>query len=155
MSVETRQKIPVPRRSFLWSLNETSGEILTHVGPTEFTPSANDRIVKSNGRGGYEQARMEACPFVVARDGEYVLLQNPVTHKDEDGGANGSYVPGGNKEKSLEMGTTRVIPGPCAFPLWPGQSGDHLAINVAIFPAFCAAILVKVLNSAALSAAAN
>ncbi|MCB9546075.1 MAG: hypothetical protein H6706_09505 [Myxococcales bacterium] len=124
MSVETRQKIPVPRRSFLWSLNETSGEILTHVGPTEFTPSANDRIVKSNGRGGYEQARMEACPFVVARDGEYVLLQNPVTHKDEDGGANGSYVPGGNKEKSLEMGTTRVIPGPCAFPLWPGQSAE-------------------------------
>ncbi|MEZ4473610.1 MAG: hypothetical protein R3F60_23035, partial [bacterium] len=124
MSVETRQKIPVPRRSFLWSLNETSGEILTHVGPTEFTPSANDRIVKSNGRGGYEQARMEACPFVVARDGEYVLLQNPVTHKDEDGGSNGSYVPGGNKEKSLEMGTTRVIPGPCAFPLWPGQSAE-------------------------------
>ena len=124
MSVENRQKIPVPRRSFLWSLNETSGEVLTHVGPTEFTPSANDRIVKSNGRGGYEQARMEASPFVVARDGEYVLLQNPVTHKDEDGGSNGAYVPGGNKEKSLLMGTTRIIPGPCAFPMWPGQSAE-------------------------------
>jgi hypothetical protein len=51
MSTEVRQKIPVPRRSFLWSLNETSGEILMHVGPTEFTPSANDRIVRSIERG--------------------------------------------------------------------------------------------------------
>src|SRR5262249_824771 len=75
---EARQKIPVPRRSFLWSLNETSGEILTHVGPTEFTPSANDRIVRSNDRGGFEQAPMEARPFIMARDGEYVVLSNPV-----------------------------------------------------------------------------
>ena len=78
MTAENRQKIPVPRRSFLWSLNETSGEILTHVGPTEFTPSANDRIVRANATGGYEQAPMEARPFVVARDGEYLLLSNPV-----------------------------------------------------------------------------
>lgn len=122
--METRQKIPVPRRSFLWSLNETSGEILTHVGPTEFTPSANDRIVRANGRGGYEQAQMEARPFIMARDGEYVLLQNPVKVVHEEDGANGAYVPGGNKEKNLAMGTTRIIPGPCAFPLWPGQSAE-------------------------------
>lgn len=122
--METRQKIPVPRRSFLWSLNETSGEILTHVGPTEFTPSANDRIVRANGRGGYEQARMEARPFIMARDGEYVLLSNPVEQVNAEDGRNGAYVPGGNKEKSLAMGTTRVIPGPCAFPLWPGQSAE-------------------------------
>lgn len=122
--METRQKIPVPRRSFLWSLNETSGEILTHVGPTEFTPSANDRIVRANGRGGYEQARMEARPFIMARDGEYVLLSNPVELVNSEDGRNGAYVPGGNKEKSLAMGTTRIIPGPCAFPLWPGQSSE-------------------------------
>lgn len=122
--METRQKIPVPRRSFLWSLNETSGEILTHVGPTEFTPSANDRIVRANGRGGYEQARMEARPFIMARDGEYVLLSNPVELVNAEDGRNGAYVPGGNKEKSLAMGTTRVIPGPCAFPLWPGQNAE-------------------------------
>lgn len=122
--METRQKIPVPRRSFLWSLNETSGEILTHVGPTEFTPSANDRIVRANGRGGYEQAQMEARAFIMARDGEYVLLQNPVKVVNDDDGANGAYVPGGNKEKNLAMGTTRIIPGPCAFPLWPGQRAE-------------------------------
>ena len=75
---DDRQKIPVPRHSFLWSLNETSGEILTHIGPTEFTPSANDRIVRSNGRGAFEQAPMEARPFILARDGEYILLDNPM-----------------------------------------------------------------------------
>ena len=37
----------------------------------------------------------------------------------------------------------------------PGQSGDHLAMNVAIQPRRCAIALVKVLNSAALSAAAS
>ncbi|HEU4538260.1 MAG TPA: hypothetical protein VFS00_29270, partial [Polyangiaceae bacterium] len=124
MSVETRQKIPVPRRSFLWSLNETSGEILTHVGPTEFTPSANDRIVRANSRGGYEPAPMEARPFVIARDGEYVLVENPVASDAPDGGPNGAYVPGGNKEKELRLGTKKIIPGPCAFPLWPGQSAE-------------------------------
>jgi major vault protein len=126
--MENRQKIPVPRRSFLWSLNETSGEILTHIGPTEFTPSANDRIVRANDRGGYEQAAMEARPFVLARDGEYVLLHNPgVPHAgevQEADAANGPYVPGGNKERDLQLGTTKIIPGPCAFPLWPGQSAE-------------------------------
>ncbi len=120
---DDRQKIPVPRHSFLWSLNETSGEILTHVGPTEFTPSANDRIVRANNKGGFEQAAMEARPFVVARDGEYVLLENPMADETPEG-ANGTWVPGGNKEKHLRLGTTRVIPGPCAFPLWPGQSAE-------------------------------
>lgn len=124
--MENRQKIPVPRRSFLWSLNETSGEILTHIGPTEFTPSANDRIVRANDRGGYEQAAMEARPFVLARDGEYVLLHNPcVAHaSDSADTANGAWVPGGNKERDLQLGTTKIIPGPCAFPLWPGQSAE-------------------------------
>src|SRR5688572_9492907 len=122
--MENRQKIPVPRRSFLWSLNETSGEILTHIGPTEFTPSANDRIVKANGRGGFEPAPMEARPFVIARDGEYVLLENPIQVEPIDGGSNGGFVPGGNKEKELKLGTKKIIPGPCAFPLWPGQSAE-------------------------------
>jgi len=120
---EARQKIPVPRRSFLWSLNETSGEILMHVGPTEFTPSANDRIVRSNDRGGFEQAPMEARPFIVARDGEYVVLANPVAHGD-DAAKNGAFIAGGNKEKELVSGTKRIIPGPCSFPLWPGQSAE-------------------------------
>lgn len=124
MSIENRQKIPVPRRSFLWSLNETSGEILLHVGPTEFTPSANDRIVRANDRGGFEQAPMEARPFTVTRDGEYVLLANPMRGETTEEYANGSFNPGGNKEKELLLGTTRVIPGPCAFPLWPGQSAE-------------------------------
>jgi hypothetical protein len=124
MSIETRQKIPVPRRSFLWSLNETSGEILLHVGPTEFTPSANDRIVRANDRGGFEAAPMEARPFIVARDGEYVVLTNPVRSDTTEEHPNGPHIPGGNKEKELVLGTTRIIAGPCAFPLWPGQSAE-------------------------------
>ena len=38
------------------------------------------------------------------------------------------------------------------WPLWPGQSRDHFAMNVAISLLRCASTLVKVLNSAALSA---
>ena len=41
------------------------------------------------------------------------------------------------------------------WPLCPGQSFDHLAMNVAIMPLRCARTLVKVLNSAALSAASS
>ena len=41
------------------------------------------------------------------------------------------------------------------WPLCPGQSFDHLAMNVAIRPLRCARILVKVLNSAPRSAASS
>jgi major vault protein len=125
MSNENRLKVPVARRMFLWSLNESSGEVITHIGPTEFTPSANDRVVRSNGKGGFEQPpTMEARPFIVARDGEYVLLANPVRGDSPEDYPNGSFVPGANKEKDLVLGSTKIIPGPCGFPLWPGQSAE-------------------------------
>ncbi len=41
------------------------------------------------------------------------------------------------------------------WPLCPGQSLDHLAMNVAIMPLRCARILVNVLNSAPRSAASS
>ncbi|RYE93709.1 MAG: hypothetical protein EOO75_03770 [Myxococcales bacterium] len=119
------QKIPVPRRYYLWSINESSGEVHTHVGPTEFTPSANDRIVRSSERGVLEPApQLEARPFVVVRDGEYVVLANPIRGDGSDDMPNGSHSPGANKEKELLLGATKIIPGPCGFPLWPGQSAE-------------------------------
>ena len=126
MAMENRpQKIPVPRRYFLWSINESSGEVHTHVGPTEFTPSANDRIVRTNERNVLEPApQLEARPFVVVRDGEYVVLSNPIRGDSSDDAPNGSYSPGANKEKELLLGATKIIPGPCGFPLWPGQSAE-------------------------------
>jgi hypothetical protein len=80
--------------------------------------------VRSNDRGGFEQASMEARPFVIARDGEYVILSNPVRDVVDENAKNGSFIAGGNKEKELVSGTKRIIPGPCSFPLWPGQSAE-------------------------------
>lgn len=121
MSNESRLKVPVPRRHFLWSLNESSGEVITHIGPTEFTPSANDRAVIQTRSGAYEQPPATAAqPYVMARDGEYMVLRNPLEGAKD--GSNGTFVPGANKEKELRLGSTKMIPGPCGFPLWPGQS---------------------------------
>lgn len=124
MSNESRLKVPVPRRMYLWSLNESSGEVITHIGPTEFTPSANDRVVVSDMLGGFSKpvtGATGARPFVVARDGEYVVLRNPLMDKSE-AQPNGTFVAGPNKEKDLVLGSARIIPGPCGFPVWPGQS---------------------------------
>src|SRR5262249_60244341 len=65
-------------------------------------------------------------PVVMARDGEYVILSNPVLNGtvDADHAKNGAFIAGGNKEKELVSGTKRIIPGPCSFPLWPGQSAE-------------------------------
>jgi major vault protein len=123
-AMENRQKIPVPRRSFLWSLNETSGEILTHIGPTEFTPSANDRIVRANGRGGFEPAPMEARPSSSPATASTSCSRTRSRSSRSTAASNGGFVPGGNKEKELKLGTKKIIPGPCAFPLWPGQSAE-------------------------------
>lgn len=126
VSNETRLKVPVPRRMFLWSMNESSGEVITHIGPTEFTPSANDRVVQSNALGGYEPPlSATARPFVVAKEGEYVVLRNPVPDEDtSDRFPNGTFVAGANKEKELVLGSSRMISGPCGFPIWPGQSAE-------------------------------
>jgi major vault protein len=126
MSNETRLKVPVPRRMFIWSMNESSGEVITHIGPTEFTPSANDRVVQSTVLGGYEPPlSATARPFLVAREGEYIVLRNPVPDEESsERFPNGTFLAGANKEKELTLGSTRMIPGPCGFPLWPGQFAD-------------------------------
>ena len=49
------RKIPVTDRQFLWVQDDDKGEVTLHVGPTMVSPTAADRVVIDDGRGGLQE----------------------------------------------------------------------------------------------------
>ncbi|HUH01420.1 MAG TPA: hypothetical protein VML75_05455 [Kofleriaceae bacterium] len=100
----------------------TKGDIVLYVGPTKISLSNTERmIVLRDGcfvpvRG--DEAGVGVHRFVRASSSQYVILENPTT----DAAARPSK--GANSAVSLELGRKIVVPGPAAFPLWPGQRAE-------------------------------
>lgn len=111
--------------------DETRGQIKTHVGPTVINQTAQDRPVRFDAdtmtfqRCSLEQAVVKSF---IASEGSYLVLENPARDnvQPEEGGSRPS--------PTLNTGRKVNIPGPCIFPLWPGQRarvipGHHLKSN--------------------------
>lgn len=129
---ENRDLVLAPG-SYAYVQADTSGVVKVHHGPTVVTLSGQDRSVRFDPTSRQFircQQDDAVCPNVWAGEGDYVILDNPC-HGDvhpEEGGARVLPQPG------LDMGKRVVIPGPCTFALWPGQSaqtvpGHHLLSN--------------------------
>jgi len=116
------RKIPVTERQFLWVQDDDKGEVVLHVGPTMVSPTAADRVVISDGRGGFREDRSGQPQMMVAlSDAQYAVLINPISDLKADDGPNGNVRPGRNESGPLKNGTRHMIPGPCSFYLRPGQ----------------------------------
>jgi major vault protein len=111
--------------------DETKGKVEVLVGPHKTSLAATDRPVKfepATGRFTDSTVDGAVMAFVNAPKGSYVILQNPAN----DGGQPES---GGSRTlPQLRYGHRVNLPGPCYFPLWPGQSGlivegHHLRSN--------------------------
>lgn len=114
------RKIPVTEREFLWVQDDDKGEVVLHVGPTMVSPTAADRVVVDDGKGGFrEDHGNRPQRMVELADSQYAVLSNPLGEPDE--GPNGRFRPGRNEARSLRNGTRHMIPGPCSFYLRPGQ----------------------------------
>ena len=120
MSEHSTEKVPITDREYLWAKNVDTGEVALHVGPTQFQPSAADRIVIDDGKGGFQDAPT-ATPrkMVEVADGQYAVIFNPVA--EFHGEPNGPFKEGKNTTVPLQNGTKAMVPGPCAFYLRPGQ----------------------------------
>jgi len=133
---ENRDLVLAPG-SYAYVQAENNGAIKTHVGPAVVTLSGQDRPVRYDPqnrtyqRVGQDQA---VQANIAAEEGDYVILENPSAGDNksdqhpEEGGARAT------PQSGLKMGSRIVIPGPCNFALWPGQSaetleGHHLSSN--------------------------
>lgn len=124
MAEGSSRKIPVTERQFLWVQDDDKGEVTLHVGPTMVSPTAADRIVRDDGRGGFKDLPAPwdsntPQKMVEVGDGQYAVLFNPLA--EADGGPNGKFKQGRNEGRPLRNGTRAMIPGPCSFYLRPGQ----------------------------------
>ncbi len=117
----SRSKIPVTEREFLWVQDDDKGEVILHVGPTMVSPTAADRVVVDDGRGGFtESSNNRPQRMVEVTDAQYAVLFNPLVEREE-GHPNGHFRPNRNEPRQLQNGTRAMIPGPCSFYLRPGQ----------------------------------
>ena len=117
------RKIPVTDRQFLWVQDDDKGEVTLHVGPTMVSPTAADRVVIDDGRGGLQEDTTGAPQSMIELgDAQYAVMFNPLL--ENDGGPNGRFRPGRNESRPLRNGTRSMVPGPCSFYVRPGQRAD-------------------------------
>ena len=127
---ENRDLVLAPG-SYAYVQAENNGAIKTHVGPAVVTLSGQDRPVRYNPEHRtFQRVHQDEAVMtnIAAEEGDYVILENPADDHPEEGGARATPNAG------LKMGSRIVIPGPCNFALWPGQSaetvvGHHLSSN--------------------------
>jgi hypothetical protein len=117
---ETRERdILVAGNEFAYVQDLTKGDIVLYAGPTKISLSNTERMIEYDG-GRFvpldaTDGRTGVQPFVVASSSQYVILENPA----RDLAAR--PVRGPNSAAELLIGKQVVIPGPIAYPLWPGQ----------------------------------
>jgi len=113
--------------------DETKGTILTYVGPHAAGLTDTDRpVVFDENQKTFNRASVNDAikMFPTAPEGWYIILKNPA--KDNTHPRQGKNDAADTKD--LNVGRKVNIPGPAAFPLWPGQmfkvlKGHHLRTN--------------------------
>ena len=116
---DTRERdILVASNEYAYVQDLTKGDIVLYVGPTKISLSNTERLVDFQ-HGRFVPIRADegsaVALFASATSSQYIVLENPP--KDP------SVKPtkGNNSAVELLVGKKIVVPGPAAFPLWPGQ----------------------------------
>ena len=126
----TRDLVLAPNE-FAFISDQTKGNINVYVGPYKSSLANTDQPVFFNSTSKrFEPCNLERATglFPTAPEGWYLVLKNPP--RDNKQPQLGTV----NNIVQLEIGRKVNIPGPIAFPLWPGQmvrivQGHHLRSN--------------------------
>jgi major vault protein len=107
----------------------TKGTVRVLVGPTVFSPTAQDQPIRFVMKG---DKPFEACEreeavekAAIAVEGMYLQLLNPVKGSNAQDGKQ----PGQGRHDTtpeLDVGRKVNIPGPVMFSLWPGQTAKRI-----------------------------
>lgn len=105
--------------TFTWILDEGSGKIDTHVGPTTVTPTKQEEPVILNKKGDFEKVEKDKAvqKIIQACTGDYTILENPALDGKPP-------QPKKNAPVDLVIGKKINIAGPSSFALWPGQKAN-------------------------------
>lgn len=109
---------------FAFTQEQASGAIMVHVGPTKVTSTGTTKPVLFDRRTGkYRVCSLDEATqnFVAAKEGEYIVLQNPAKSKDKPHPPTGA-----SQTTDLDEGIKINILGPDTFPLFPGQIADEV-----------------------------
>jgi len=103
--------------------DNTKGVVSTVAGPMNISRSGNETPVVWDAQGRMfveTDFRSVVRQYVTARRNEYVVLHNPAVNDRQPHPSPGSK----QAAADLRVGEDVVIPGPCTFALWPGQSAE-------------------------------
>lgn len=127
-------QLVLAQNQYAFIQDATKGTVQVYAGPFSLALSANDRpVIYDKKKDAFIPANLADAitQFPLVPEGHYLILENPVTDKD-----NKLTFPksGSNSPSALEVGRKINIPGPTTMPLWPGQvaqavSGHHLRSN--------------------------
>ena len=118
------KELVLPPGTYAYMQDVSKGTIRTFTGPVVINQTAQEVPVKYDpSKGEFTRARslddaVRKSP--VAVQGYYCVLFNPVNPNDpvKEQPNKGE---GGRVDPDLCIGERVIIPGPCMFPLWPGQ----------------------------------
>jgi len=126
---------------FAFVSDETKGVVNVCVSPFKTQLSQTDKLVLWNDEvkdwkyvTGTENAIQT---FARAGQGQYIVLSNPAL--------DGSHPDSGKTQQAVKLrnGCQVIVPGPIAFPLWPGQVANTVDGHVLRYNQY---VLVRVIN---------
>lgn len=116
--VEGKRDLVLAPGEYAYLQDETRGQIKTFVGPTVINQTAQDRpVIYDANERGFKRSTLEQAvqKSPTASEGDYIVLENPAENNGHPDEGQSRPMP------SLKVGRKVNIPGPCQFPLWPGQ----------------------------------
>lgn len=118
-----RGEVALPPNEFLFALEETKGVVNTYVGSCKASLTNTEQAVTfDHGSKRFVPTPLERARqlFATAPEGWYIVMKNPAKedkHVHPSLGMPSQTMP----SDLLDVGKKVNIPGPCSFPLWPGQ----------------------------------
>ncbi|MCA9546060.1 MAG: hypothetical protein KC613_16765, partial [Myxococcales bacterium] len=118
MTERRERELVLAPNEYAYVLDTTKGHVNCYVGPNKTSLAQTDQSVRFD----HDSKRFRSvdldeavCLFATAPENWYVVLKNPARDNVHPSpGVASSLV-------DLRVGRKVVVPGPCAFPLWPGQ----------------------------------
>lgn len=106
---------------YAYTQDLTSGILKTHTGPNVVNTTGQEYPVNFDAKSGrFRKVQLgeAAQQFILAQQGQYIVLSNPSVDGKQPNAKDKAVAP------NLSVGQKVILQGPITFALWPGQSAE-------------------------------